>query len=90
MLGVDPDALARVGIVEPSELHDRTPGGVENPALDVPGGAVDSIVFAAHDGDLGRDRRLSPCQLPTAAHKAWCRRVERSEGCGIRSPFDAD
>src|SRR5271167_1693324 len=43
VLGVDPDALARVGVIEPRELHDRAPGGVENLALDIPDGALDSV-----------------------------------------------
>jgi hypothetical protein len=58
VLGVDPDALARVRINEPRELHDRASGGNEDRALDIGNRAVDSVAIPAEDGYLRRGRRL--------------------------------
>ena len=55
VIGVDPDALARLYVKEPRKLHDRAPGGVENRALDTLGGALDYVAIPTDDGDLRRD-----------------------------------
>src|SRR5579859_3904671 len=57
VLRVDPDALARVGVLEPRELHDRTSGGGQDRALDVLSGALDSAAVPTEHRDLGRHRR---------------------------------
>jgi hypothetical protein len=59
MLRVDPDPLVRVGVLEPRELHDRARGGIENPALDVLSGVLDSVAITTDDGDLSRSPSTS-------------------------------
>ena len=58
MLRVNSDALAGVRVIEPRELHDRTPSGVEDRALDILSGTLNPVAIAPDDGDLGRNRRL--------------------------------
>jgi hypothetical protein len=87
MLGVDPDAVARVGLNQPHELHDRTPGSSENRALDILGLPLNAVAISTEDDDLGGER------WPGCLHAQWatCASVVRRsrvglvDGCGMRA-----
>lgn len=69
MLGIYAHGLRGLCVSEPSELHDRAAGRVQDQLLDLFDVTVDAVELAAEQGDLGDRRHQAAMGTPARVNR---------------------